>query len=232
MYFKEFRERLNLTQRELAENLEVAQNAIARYENNKVKPTSTVIIKYINELNANPNFLFLGMEPHLLSEVPKLNNDLVNLLNEISLVMAENELKDKLNKILIDKIIDRFHNTSSSPLIKFLTVLGIQGSYRPLLFMYYIAQIIEKKIINENIKIDNYKKFLSSVIEDFPVWRLFFNQPLFTEQIKKEFIEVIEYKLTENDCKLIVQNYKNTLELLEEKMSPSVIRTHKNKFKL
>jgi len=231
MYLKEFRERLNLTQRELSDILKIAQTAIARYENDKVKPTSTVLLKYINELNANPNFLFLEMEPHILSDVPKLNNDSINLLNEINIMMSENELKEKLNKILIDKIMDKFQNTNSSPLIKFLTVLGIQGSYRPLLFMYYIAQIIEKKIINENPEIEDYKVFLCSVIEDFPVWKIFFNQPLFTEQIKKEFIEVVEYKLTENDCKLIVQNYKNTLELLEEKMSISVIRTHKNKFK-
>ena len=66
---------------------------------------------------------------------------------------------------------------------------------------------------------------------DFPVWKIFFNQPIFTEQIKKEFIQIIEYKLNENDCKLIVQNYKNILEILEEKMPSSVIFMHKNKFK-
>ncbi|HID41141.1 MAG TPA: XRE family transcriptional regulator, partial [Pyrodictium sp.] len=82
MYLKEFRERLNLTQRELSDILKIAQTAIARYENDKVKPTSTVLLKYINELNANPNFLFLEMEPHILSDVPKLNNDSINLLNE------------------------------------------------------------------------------------------------------------------------------------------------------
>ena len=83
MYLKEFREKLNFTQRELSDILEIAQTAIARYENDKVKPTSTVIFKYIHKLNANPNFLFLGIEPHILNDLPKLNNDMINLLNEL-----------------------------------------------------------------------------------------------------------------------------------------------------
>ena len=58
MYLKEFRERLNLTQNELSLKLDIAQTTIARYENGKINPTSTIVFKYINQLNANPNFLF------------------------------------------------------------------------------------------------------------------------------------------------------------------------------
>ncbi len=231
MYLKEFREKLNFTQRELSDILEIAQTAIARYENDKVKPTSTVIFKYIHKLNANPNFLFLGIEPHILNDLPKLNNDMINLLNELTIVISEEELKEKLNKILLEKIIERFQNTSSSILIKFLTVIGIQGPYRPLLFMYYLLQIIENKIKKENPIIDNYIEFLCSIIKDFPTKRIFFNQPLFTKQIKREFIQVVEYKLTEDDCKMIIDNYKSALELIEEKMSSTMLFTHKNKFK-
>jgi transcriptional regulator with XRE-family HTH domain len=231
MYLKEFRVKLDMTQKQFSELLGIAQNAIARYENNKVTPTINVIEQYINKLNANPNYLFLGIEPHLLNDTPKLNNDVINLLNELSILTSEEELKEKLNKILLDKIMEKFQYTSSSILIKFLTVFGIQGPDRPLLFMYYIAQIIENKFKSVNLNIVTYKDFLSSVINDFPVWKIFFNQPIFTEQIKKEFIQIIEYKLNENDCKLIVQNYKNILEILEEKMPSSVIFMHKNKFK-
>lgn len=228
MYLKEFREKLNLTQNELSSILDIAQTTIARYENDKVKPTSTVIFKYINQLNANPNYLFLRLEPHLLNDVPKLSDDVINLLNELNIVMSESEIKENLNKILLEKILERFQNTSSSLVIKFLSLIHPD---RPLLFMYYIAQIIEYKISNENPTITKYQDFLISVIKDFPVWRIFFNQPLFTEKIKKEFIQIIEYKLTEDDCKLIVKNYKNTLELLEEKMPSYVIIAHRNKFK-
>ena len=45
MYLKEFREKLNLTQNELSSILDIAQTTIARYENDKVKPTSTVLLK-------------------------------------------------------------------------------------------------------------------------------------------------------------------------------------------
>ncbi len=43
MYLKEFREKLNLTQNELSVILDIAQTTIARYENDKVKTTSTVL---------------------------------------------------------------------------------------------------------------------------------------------------------------------------------------------
>ena len=105
MYLKEFREKLNLTQNELSNILDIAQTTIARYENDKVKPTSTVLLKYINELNANPNFLFLGIEPHLLSNLPKLDSSNMDLLSDITLMMFQEHLREKLNKILIDEII-------------------------------------------------------------------------------------------------------------------------------
>lgn len=54
MYFKEFRERIKLTQKEIADKLELAQVTIARYETGKINPTSITVFKYINQLNANP----------------------------------------------------------------------------------------------------------------------------------------------------------------------------------
>ena len=228
MYFKQFREKINLTQKEFAEKLGMAQNALARYENDKVTPSITVISQYIEVFQANPNYLFLGLEPHTVVDVPKFNNDIINLLNEINIIMSDSEIKEELNKILLNKIIERFKNTSSSLVVKFLSLIH---SDRPLLFMYYITQIIENKILTEKPKIDNYQDFLISSIKAFPVWNIFFNGPAFTEQIKNEFIEIVKYKLQEQDCKLIVENYKSTLELLEEKMPSYIIRAHRNKFK-
>lgn len=228
MFLKEFREKMGLSQKDFAEKLGLTQVTIARYETDKMNPTSTVIQKYISIFKANPNYLFLGLEPHILDDVPKYNNDIINLLNEINIIVDENEIKNLLNEFLLKKIVARFENTSSSPVIKFISLLHPD---RPLLFMYYIAQIIENKIENTNPQILSYKDFLSSVIKDFPVWKIFFNQPLFTKQIKEEFAQTIEYKLDENDCKLIVQNYKKILEILEEKMPSYVIFAHKNKLK-
>lgn len=94
MYLKEFRERLNLTQNELSSILDIAQTTIARYENDKVKPTSTVILKYINELNANPYFLFMGKGPMLLSQ-----QEAINIRDEIEKRQKEiEELKETLHQ--------------------------------------------------------------------------------------------------------------------------------------
>ena len=132
MYLKEFREKLNLTQNELSNILDIAQTTIARYENDKVKPTSTVLLKYINELNANPNFLFLGIEPHTLNNIPELDSSNMGLLNDITLMISQEQLKEKLNKILIDEIIQRFEKQDDSLVTKLLeifdfipTVIGI-----------------------------------------------------------------------------------------------------------
>lgn len=94
MYLKKFREKLNLTQNELASILDIAQTTIARYENDKVKPTSTVLLKYVNQLNANPLYLFKGIEPIFLDEQINLNK--VHLIekkkDEIKKIQSEIEI--------------------------------------------------------------------------------------------------------------------------------------------
>ena len=232
MYLKEFRERLNLTQRELSDVLEIAQTAIARYENDKVKPTSTVLLKYINELNANPNFLFLGIEPHLLNNLPKLDSSNMDLLNDITLMMSQEHLREKLNKILIDEIIQRFEKQNDSLVAKLLEIVKMDDPVktRPFLFLYYIFQLIEKDFTDTPKEISDYKQYLGDVITNYKVvtWK---NQPLFTEKIKSEIRDFLDVKLTTKECELLVKNYKNTLEMLEQKMPPSMIKYHRNSFK-
>ena len=232
MYLKEFRERLNLTQRELSDVLEIAQTAIARYENDKVKPTSTVLLKYINELNANPNFLFLGIEPHLLNNLPKLDSSNMDLLNDITLMMSQEHLREKLNKILIDEIIQRFEKQNDSLVAKLLEIVKMDDPVktRPFLFLYYIFQLIEKDFTETPKEITDYKQYLGDIITNYKVitWK---NQPLFTEKIKNEIRDFLDVKLTTKECELLVKNYKNTLEMLEQKMPPSMIKYHRNSFK-
>lgn len=232
MYLKEFRERLNLTQRELSDVLEIAQTAIARYENDKVKPTSTVLLKYINELNANPNFLFLGIEPHLLNNLPKLDSSNMDLLNDITLMMSQEHLREKLNKILIDEIIQRFEKQNDSLVAKLLEIVKMDDPVktRPFLFLYYIFQLIEKDFTETPKEISDYKQYLGDIITNYKVitWK---NQPLFTEKIKNEIRDFLDVKLTTKECELLVKNYKNTLEMLEQKMPPSMIKYHRNSFK-
>ena len=56
MHLKEFREKLNLTQNELSNILDIAQTTIARYENDKVKPTSTVLLNILCSSNSSQTF--------------------------------------------------------------------------------------------------------------------------------------------------------------------------------
>ena len=232
MYLKEFREKLNLTQNELSNILDIAQTTIARYENDKVKPTSTVLLKYINELNANPNFLFLGIEPHLLNNLPKLDSSNMDLLSDITLMMSQEQLKEKLNKILIDEIIQRFEKQNDSLVAKLLEIVKMDDPVktRPFLFLYYIFQLIEKDFTDTPKEISDYKQYLGDVITNYKVvtWK---NQPLFTEKIKSEIRDFLDVKLTTKECELLVKNYKNTLEMLEQKMPPSMIKYHRNSFK-
>lgn len=232
MYLKEFREKLNLTQNELSNILDIAQTTIARYENDKVKPTSTVLLKYINELNANPNFLFLGIEPHLLNNLPKLDSSNMDLLNDITLMMSQEHLREKLNKILIDEIIQRFERQNDSLVAKLLEIVKMDDPVktRPFLFLYYIFQLIEKDFTDTPKEISDYKQYLGDIITNYKVitWK---NQPLFTEKIKSEIRDFLDVKLTTKECELLVKNYKNTLEMLEQKMPPSMIKYHRNAFK-
>ena len=231
MYLKEFREKLNLTQNELASILDIAQTTIARYENDKVKPTSTVLLKYVNQLNANPNFLLLGVGPHLLDAIPKLDSSNIDLLNDITLVVSQNDLSEKLNKILIDEIIKRFENHNDSLIKKLLEIIKLDYivKTRPFLFLYYIFQIIEKDLSGKQKTITDYKQYLGDAIIKYKVlaWK---NQPIFTDKMKNEIRDFLDLKVTSKECEILVKSYKSTLEILESKMPPSFVKFHRNVF--
>ena len=90
MYLKEFREKIGLSQREFSLKLGLTQVTIARYETDKMSPTCNVITKYINIFNANPNYLFLGIEPHIIDfdevESLKIKSEIIKLENKLKLL--------------------------------------------------------------------------------------------------------------------------------------------------
>ena len=147
MYLKEFRERLNLTQNELSLKLDIAQTTIARYENGKINPTSTIVFKYINELNANPNFLFLGLEPITLNlDEEYLSQQNNEMLKDLSLSLSQNELNCELSKLLISITLDKFSNKKDKSTIQnILNALKLEGHfpYRPFLFLYYVFKYVK-----------------------------------------------------------------------------------------
>jgi transcriptional regulator with XRE-family HTH domain len=94
MYLKEFREKTGLSQKDFAEKLKLTQVTIARYETEKMNPTTTVIQKYIDVFQANPYFLFMGKGPMLLSQ-----QEAINIRDEIEKRQKEiEELKETLRQ--------------------------------------------------------------------------------------------------------------------------------------
>lgn len=225
MYLKEFREYLELTQKEMADKFNISQTALARYELGKVNPSANVIQKYIDEFGANPNFLFNGLKPHILDDFYNIDIDNLQLLNELGFLMDKTDINKLLKKIILEQIIDKFNYIETSLFVKFLSFLGPE---RPILFLYYIIQIIDYHTTNCTEKeINNYVQYLCSIIEKFPVWKFFINQPVFTKRIQNKFIETIKSEFEEKECEIIVNNSKNILELLKTKLPKYIISLHK-----
>ncbi len=68
-YFKEFREKIGMTQKEILDKLEIQQSTLAKYEALSISPSIDFLKKYCTTLNANPNFILYGQEPHLRTNV-------------------------------------------------------------------------------------------------------------------------------------------------------------------
>jgi len=229
MYLKEFRERLNLTQKELAEKLDVAQTTIARYETNKVKPTTDTIMKYIEKVDANPLFLFTGKEPYKISDMPDLNNESYIVLSDLRKILDKDETQKKLEEIFIDEILSKFQisNEEKSPMYRFFEAVKLEGHIpvRPFLFLYYIFQFIVQD--EKKDPIEDYRQYLIDIILSFKTlsWH---NNPIFTNKIKDEISARFELEISKEECQVLVTNAEITLQKLEAKMPASMIKYHRN----
>lgn len=229
MFFKEFRKKLNLTQAELSERLDIAQTSIARYENNKVSPTTDIITKYIEKVDANPLFLLTGKGPHKMSEMPDLNAESFKLLTDLRLIMNQDEVYNKLEEIFIKEVLSKFQISDEKKSItyKFLEAVRLEGPIpaRPFLFLYYIFTFISQDKNKELIT--SYREYLIDITLSYKTlsWH---NNPVFSNQIKDEISARFELEISEKECKILVQNAKTTLKKLEEKMPASMIKYHRN----
>lgn len=232
MYLKEFREKIGLTQKELSEKIDLAQSAVARLEKVNSNPTRVILQKYIDNLNANINYLFTGEGPILKTDISQLNVENINITNDLLLFNSQEELNEKFNNLLVESIVSKFEKSDTT----FVKLFNIFKRYnplkiRPILFMYYIFQNIEKDLINhEDKSISNEKQYLIEMIQKYKVFNIV-NQPLFTKRIKKEISEYINNNFSEFECEVIINNYKKTLALLESKMPTIVVSAHKDLYK-
>lgn len=232
MFFKEFRDKLGISQKEAFEKLEIQQATLAKYESQSISPSSLVIKKYCETLNANPAFLFFGQEPHLLSATPQVSIENGYLLNDLNSLFSQEELAQKLREILIEAILHRVNGiVKEGVFTKLLDAisLGDHVRQRPFLFLYYIFQIISDAKNKPNITIENAKEFMINTISDFKTisWK---NQPVFTEKIKQSIIELIQKSFNDNECQLLLEQTDTVLILLERTMTPLEIKLHRGVF--
>lgn len=231
MYFKEFREKIELTQREVAEIIQTTPALIAQYENGKTVPVSSILLKYAENLKANPNFLLLGQEPHLLVEEDyEITETVRELIRDLSFVTTNEELNLELKNLLVKKTLEKLilsDGYEKSAFEKFLTAIKFEGHipFRPALFVYYMFRYIVENLDELNSK-ENYKDYLVELIKRYKVKSLK-NNPIFTNRIKKMIVDNLIHNLEEKDCKLILANPKLTLEILESKMTSTMVLAHK-----
>lgn len=232
MFFKEFRDKLGISQKEAFEKLEIQQATLAKYESLSISPSSLLIKKYCETLNANPTFLFFGQEPHLLSATPQVSVENGYLLNDLNSLFSQEELAQKLREILIEAILCRVKGiVKEGVFTKLLDAisLGDHVRQRPFLFLYYIFQMISVAKNQPDITIENSKEFIISTIQNFKTFS-WINQPAFTEKIKQAIIALIKESFNDNECQLLIEQTDTVLILLERTMTPLEIKLHRGVF--
>jgi hypothetical protein len=196
---------------ELAEKLYISQNTISTWRaRNSIEAIKKICVK-----NKIYNEIFNENEEKIIEEQ----------IEELKNLMKHEEIIIFLKEKIMTEIIKKFEIKEKNIFIKFLNA---QGPTRNTLFLYYICQLTLK---NLEKNISNYQGFLIKMVEKFPTKNILINQPIFTNVIKKEFVEIIKNELTKDECSLFVNNCDLIIKKIEENMPVYVVAAHKNKFK-
>ena len=215
MFFKEFRINVGLSQKEIAQKLNLQAPAIARYEANSISPSSSAIQKYCETLDANPTFLFFGQEPYLLSAVPQVSVENGYLLNDLNSLFSQEELAKKLREILIEAILAKVRWIEKDSVLTKLfetILLAEQTKKRPFYFLYYVLQKISVTKNQPKVVIANAKDFILC---------------LFAEDELIEISQIIESNFAEGDCITLLEQTDTFLLLLERNMGIETIKKYK-----
>lgn len=205
---------------ELAKHIGISQPSISAWKKNNY---ITAIKKKCRELEIYDQ-IFGNIQS--LDITHRESDKIDNYVADLRLIFSEDELEVELKKMLVEKILSKFKNLQSV----FQKIVTLSWGYdRPYLFMYYIFQMIESEM-KKAPKINSYQEFLQSVVANFKVYSMA-NSPAFTEIIKKEMIENIEFLLSEEECKIIINEYQLSIDVIESSMSLPLLKFHKNAFK-
>jgi transcriptional regulator with XRE-family HTH domain len=116
---KKIREILGISQAKLAELINTHSITISRYERGEGEPSIDVLIKLVNNLSVNPNWLLTGEgNPFKNEEVINIVKDqtvasIMKLLNNMNDDQKKEILKHiEREKLLADLIEERKHNSA------------------------------------------------------------------------------------------------------------------------
>jgi len=219
MFFKDFREKLGISQKEALKKLGIQQATLSKYESLSIPPSSLVIKKYCETLNANPTFLFFGQGPHLLSAAPKVSVENGYLLDDLSCLFLQEELAQKLREILIEAVREKVRGIIKD--VVFVKLLDAFTSstfikQRQFHFLYYFFYIISISKNKPNITIQNAKNFILETIEGYKTL-------LSDDNAQKEILQLFEARFSEDECFKLLEQVDTVLLLLERNMDISTM---------
>lgn len=119
---KSIREKLNLTQAELATALEVGQETISRLEKNSKNMNVELFLKLCQVANMTPNDLLTNFKlakPRVI-EVPNVYEKVSQKKKELNKYIVEGEIQGDLGKLKIKELITLINTYSTKPLVSLL----------------------------------------------------------------------------------------------------------------
>ena len=134
---KLIRNDLNISQKDFANLLDVAQSTVSRIEKDDRQPDDDFLKDLINKFNIHPDWIFFDRNPIFLEvddNIPMQNQDLIK---DINLILSPDEFNKKLNDILFEYVLNQIasENEKDFSLVrKFFKAIKLEGHvpFRPL----------------------------------------------------------------------------------------------------
>lgn len=228
MFLKEFRVRENMTQNEIAEKIGVSRVIIEQCETKQIQPTANMILMYIKRLDANPAFLYKGIDPLKISDMPDSMSESYSKLNNMKKFLSEKDIQKKIEDSYYEETLSRFmpNRNSKSKICKVLVSLRMERHLRhsSMLFLYYLFHNIAKS--KKHDRIISSKGYLLHKVIMFKTPSLL-GTSLFVSPIRKRITHEIEYEMSESECAFLINNIKRTIEKIKERIPRNIVIRHK-----
>lgn len=207
---KEARNYIGETQKQLGEKLGKEWHQIKDMEAEKLKLEAAIAQKIEKIYSINGWWLLTGEGEMLLENNIHIGDELRESMQSALIVLQESELAAVIREATVEKILEKL-TMPRGILAKAFNFLTYQ---RPLVFLKLIMSHIKPDIEPNK----TYKQHLVQAIESLNLQTIQnILGPAFTPSSKKYMIGRI-MELSEDECKIIVSNSNQMLELIESKM--------------